>query len=410
MSGINRNLSEKIEILLDEFPAVVILGSRQVGKTTLAKQLRPDWHYVDLERHETLDAIIRDPSFFFSQYPDSLIIDEAQIYPELTQTLRGVIDENRMQKGRFILTGSSSPDLLSQTSDSLAGRIALVTLNTLKANEVHGLPLSPLYQIFETKINKKSFDLGVPPLTVQQIRDKWYTGGYPEPVLHYKADAYARWMRNFIDTYVKRDIGELFPRLNKNNYQRFFRIIGKLSGTILNQSDIARALEIRSPTVKEYLEIAEGTFLWKNLPSFESNVVKSVIKMPKGYLRDTGLLHYLLGIYDAEQLFFDPISGQSFESFVIEEILAGMEASKVENWQAYYYRTKSGSEVDLILKGPFGLLPIEIKQGTSVFGKQLTGLSKFLADYQLEIGLVINQSTEVKWLSKNILQLPVGWV
>lgn len=146
---LKRNLQAKIERLLTQFPVVVILGARQVGKTTLAKQIAPDWRYFDLENPDNYDFITRDPSFFFQQFPQHLIIDEAQVYPELFSTLRGVIDQNRDQKGRFILTGSSSPDILTGISESLAGRIAIVELGTLKANEIYQKPLSEFYSNFD---------------------------------------------------------------------------------------------------------------------------------------------------------------------------------------------------------------------------------------------------------------------
>lgn len=150
---LKRNLQSKITHLLNQFPAVVILGARQVGKTTLAKQIAPNWRYLDLEKPDDYDLISRDPVFFFQQFPQHVIIDEAQEYPGLFSVLRGVIDHHRDLKSRFILTGSSSPDILTGISESLAGRIAVIELGTLKANEIYKQPLSELYQLFTDKLH-----------------------------------------------------------------------------------------------------------------------------------------------------------------------------------------------------------------------------------------------------------------
>ena len=187
-------------------------------------------------------------------------------------------------------------------------------------------------------------------------------------------------------------------------------MIGRLSGSIVNKRDLARSLEINEKTVSHYISIAEGTYLWNSLLSFANNYNKSMLKMPKGYIRDTGLLHYLLKIKSFDELFCDPISGQSFEGFVIEEILKGLQVSMAVNWQPYYFRTKHGAEIDLILEGHFGLIPIEIKQGYSVKLKQLTAISQFIEKTKAEFGLVINQSDKIVWLKDNILQIPVNYI
>ena len=178
----------------------------------------------------------------------------------------------------------------------------------------------------------------------------------------------------------------------------------------MNKRDLASAIEVSEGTVKSYLSIADGTFLWRQLPSYEKNVLKAVIKMPKGHIRDTGLLHYLLQIQDLESLIADPIVGQSFEGFVIEELIKGLQATTLTNWQAHYYRTRNRADIDLILSGPFGVLPIEIKFGSHTRIKTLTALSAFVKEHKLPFGVLINQSDEVTWLTPEIIQIPVGWV
>jgi predicted AAA+ superfamily ATPase len=410
MNGIKRNIESKILQLLQQFPIVAILGVRQSGKTTLSKQLLPDWKYIDLENPRDYDRFTHDPLFFFNQFPQAVIIDEAQEYPELFRILRSVVDEKRRQTGRYLLTGSSSPELIAHISESLAGRIAVVELGTLKANEFYRLPLSPFYELFTHKLNQKNVIRGMAPLSNQQMQKVWLQGGYPEPVLHNKNNFYEQWMENYQNTYLNRDIAKLFPKLNKIAYRRFLVTLGKLSGTILNKRDVARAIEVSEGTIKEYISIAEGTYLWRSLTSFEKNIIKAVVKMPKGHIRDSGLLHHFLQIHDIEDLYSSPIVGTSFESFVIEEILKGLESTMVTNTQAYYYRTRNGAEIDLVLDGPFGVLPIEIKHNATVNFRQLTALNQFVEEHALPFGMLINQSDTAEWISPRIVQIPVGWL
>ena len=215
-------------------------------------------------------------------------------------------------------------------------------------------------------------------------------------------------MANYQDTYIHRDIAALFPNRNQVNFRRFISMLGCLSGQVLNRSDVARALEIGDPTVAQYLTIAEGTFLWRQLTSYENNITKSVVKMPKGHLRDTGLLHYLLRLNEHSVLMSDPIVRKSFESFVIEELMKGLQDAGVVNVDAHYYRTYKGAEIDLILQGSFGTLPIEIKYGSTVQRRQLRSLQSFVEAHQLPFGVLINQAEQVKWLTERIIQIPAG--
>jgi hypothetical protein len=407
---LTRNIHSKVTHLLQRFPVVAILGARQVGKTTLAKQVAPGWRYLDLENPDDYALVCRDPSFFFQQFPQHIIIDEAQRLPELFSVLRGVIDNQREMKGRFILTGSSSPDILTAISESLAGRIATVRLGTLKANEIYQQPLSPFYQLFTDKLQAERLPRGGGPLSLAQMQSAWLRGGYPEPILNSDDNFYDEWMYNYRDTYLNRDIAALFPRLNQYAYQRFLTMLSQLSGTILNKSEVARAIEVSEKTVAEYLEIAAGTFLWHPLTSYEKNIGKAIVKMPKGYLRDTGLLHYLLKVRTLDDLYYHSKVGTSFEGFVIEEICKGLQALPITNWSAHYYRTRGQAEIDLVLDGYFGVLPVEIKQGVQVKRSELMSLHRFIEEQQLPFGLVINQSAEALWLTPKVYQLPITWL
>lgn len=407
MTILQRNLSPLLNKYLRYFPVVAIIGARQVGKTQLAKSLGSQWEYFDLENPLDFDRISRDPVFFFKEYSHQVILDEAQECPEIFRTLRGVVDEKRQLKGRFLITGSSSPELLSQISESLAGRIGILELGTLKANEFYQKPLPEFYQIFtQEKLKPKNLAKLSPQLTSQQLKSFWLKGGYPEPRLSKQKGFYKPWMENYRSTYLNRDLRKLFPKLNITKYRRFLNMLARLSGTVVKKSDLARSLDISEPTVKEYIDIAHGTFLWRNLPSFEHQIEKSTVKMPRGHIRDSGLCHYLLKIETIEDLENDPILGRSFENFVIEEIIKGVQATGLSNWTYHYYRTKNGLEIDCVIEGPKTTIPIESKYGLSVPQKKLKTLETFINKHKLDFGILVNNAPQVEWISSNVLQVP----
>lgn len=404
-----RNITPHLVDLMGKFPAVAIIGARQVGKTTLAKTVGEDFTYVDLEKPSDYDRVTRDPEFFLKQNPSGIIFDEVQLYPKLFAVLRGVIDEQRDKKGRFILTGSSSTELLHNVSESLAGRIAIIELGTLKANELFQQPLSHFYQQFKHPLRPENFKIESQPRNFDQTQEAWFRGGYPEPCSMHDESYYQEWMTHYETTYVNRDIARLFPRLDKIAFRRFITMLGELSSKTLNKSDIGRSIGVTEPTVSDYIDIANGTFIWRSIPSFEKNVAKRIVKMPRGHIRDTGLLHHLLHIGSLKQLQSNIIAGFSFEAFVIEEILKGLQDARIPT-QAYYYRTHSGAEIDLVLEGNFGILPIEIKYGSTILSRQLRAMTEFLHEHHLPFGILINQADRIEWLTKNIIQLPAGYL
>lgn len=405
----HRNIAPHLLELLKHFPVVALIGARQVGKTTLAKEIWEDFTYLDLEKPSDYDRITRDTEFFFKQHSSRVVLDEAQLYPQLFSVLRGVVDENREEKGRFIITGSSSPELLKNISESLAGRLAIIELGTLKANEFFRRPLSEFYNLFKNPLLKENVNITSNPISFDDIQQMWFKGGYPEPCSSDSQMFYQEWMLNYTTTYVNRDIARLFPKLDKIAYRRFITMLGNLSSKIINKSDLGRSLGVSEPTVSDYIDIAAGTFLWRSLPSYEQNIVKRIVKMPRGHIRDTGLLHHLMQINSLNQLQSNIIAGFSFEAFVIEEILKGLQDSRIQA-NAYYYRTYAGAEIDLILEGSFGLLPIEIKYGSTIVGKKLRTLTEFIKEHELPYGIVINQADKIEWLTDNIIQIPAGYL
>lgn len=417
MKGKKRLLTQKIKLLLELFPAVAIIGSRQCGKSTLVRAIAPDWKYYDLDRPDDFQLISNDPLGFFSRQKDKVIIDEAQQFPELFQILRSIIDQDRSKTGRFLLTGSSSPDIVKGLSESLAGRIATVELWPFKMVEFYDKPLPKIYSLLIDKqvqnpFNRKELSQLTTDINLDQMYEHWLNGGYPEPRIKSKKQPvfHGLWMDEYFNDYIRRDIQRLFPRLNSFNFRRFIQSLSFSSGKILNQSTIARALEISSVTAKEYLDILHNTFIWRNLRSYEKNTLKQVQKMPKGFFRDQGILHHLLKLDDLDQLLLHPEAGTSFESFVIEEIIRGFQCTSQSAIDFNFYRTRDKSEIDLIVDGPFGTIPIEIKLGTKVKPQMLKPMKTFMLETKAKLGILVNNSDKIEWLTDDIVQIPAVYL
>lgn len=389
------------------FPAVVVLGARQVGKSTLIKQVLPDAVFFDLEKDSDFQRISDDPVLLLQEVDKPIIFDEAQLSPALFKALRVNIDEKRSKNGQFLLSGSSSPHLLKYISDTLAGRVAIVELNPLCWSEIIGCESNDLLTALtdETKLSNLKAHLNK-----QDLLKLCLYGGYPEPVLRIfsknsDGKLYRIWMENYIKTYVERDIRALFPQLDIYAYKRFVQMLAHSSGEMINASTFARSLDVSQPTIKKYLEIVEGTFLWRKLPPYLNNVKKRIVKMPKGHLRDTGLMNYFLRINNVNDLKAHPHYGRIWESFIIEQLIKYFDNHN-ESLNIYYYRTRNQAEIDLILETNMGLIPVEIKSGSVTRKKQLQTLTTFIEEHNCAYGLLINNGDEIYKLTKNVYQLP----
>jgi uncharacterized protein len=335
---IQRILLPQIEQALTFFPVVGIIGPRQVGKTTLAKVLEKSVNqptiFLDLERDTDRQKLV-EPEYFLQQYADRcIIIDEIQNIPTLLPLLRWLIDQDR-RPARFILTGSASPDIIKGSTETLAGRIAYFEL----------MPFS-LLEILETK-----------PLV-----EHWFRGGFPDALLAPNLEMSEMWLGNFIETFLHRDIRRIGYDITIPAMERLLKILASMSGNLLNIDDVSRSLGINSATVKKYLDILEGSFIIRRLLPFYVNTTKRLVRSPKIYIRDTGLMHRLLGIRDFEQLHGHIGFGNSWETYVIEEIVR----AGGKSFEYSFYRTQAGAEVDLILRGTSGKLTvIEIKYSSN---------------------------------------------
>ena len=323
-------------------PAVALLGARQVGKTTLAQMIasgRPSI-YLDLESPEDLIKL-SDPTAFLSLHDSKLIIlDEIQRSPDLFNVLRGLIDKNR-QAGRkgdqFLLLGSASMDLLKQSAESLAGRISYI--------EMTGLNL-----------------LEVPSKEPKEIQRLWLRGGFPQSYLADTDTLGMNWLENLIRTYLERDIPQMGFRAPANRLRRLWTMLGHLQGETINYSRLAGNLEVDGKTVSHYLDILVDLLLVRRLEPWYANVKKRLVKSPRFYIRDSGILHRLLGIPDYDALLSNPVVGKSWEGFVVENILSVLPVTA----ETYFYRTAAGAEIDLLLRlSSSELWAIEIKKGAA---------------------------------------------
>lgn len=331
---IERALKKTIESSLTYFPVCAILGPRQVGKSTLAKEILTKFQnsiYLDLEKPSDL-AKLAQPELYLEMHKDKLIcLDEIQRKPDLFPVLRSLIDDDR-RPGKFLILGSASPDLLKQTSETLAGRIEYLELTPFQEEELDG----------------------------EHFMNYWVRGGFPDSYLAPNDELSHRWRSNFVTTFLERDLRNLGINATTENLRRFWTMCAHFHGQILNLSKLGQALSLSHTTIQRYLDIMQATFMIRILQPFVSNTKKRLIKSPKLYIRDSGIAHFLLDIDNFEDLAGNPNFGASFEGVVIENVI-----SQCKNWIPTYYRSSHGAEIDLILSKGKKQIAIECKASKS---------------------------------------------
>ncbi|MDP1931610.1 MAG: ATP-binding protein [Gammaproteobacteria bacterium] len=338
---LKRHITENLQATIAQVPAVALLGARQIGKTTLARFVAQDINsiYLDLEAPEDL-LKLSDPASFLNLHTDKLVIlDEIQRSPDLFPVLRGLIDKNREQgrkAGQFLLLGSASMDLLRQSSESLAGRISYIEMGGLN--------------VVETESSQES-------------RQKlWLRGGFPDSYLAADDAAAMDWLENLIRTYLERDIPQWGFRVPAARLRRLWTMLAHLHGETINYSKLAANLEVDAKTVTHYLDILTDLLLVRRVEPWHADVKKRLVKSPRYYVRDSGILHRLLGINSYGHLLSNPVLGKSWEGFVMENILSVLPRRA----ESYFYRTAAGAEIDLVLKMPSSeIWAIEIKHGVA---------------------------------------------
>ncbi len=376
---IERRIALNLTERLDETPAVALLGPRQVGKTTLARTIgeqRPSL-YLDLES-DADRARLTEPELYLAQHEDKLVIlDEVHRLPGLFQILRGLIDEGRrkgLRTGRFLLRGSASLDLLRQSGESLAGRISYLEMGPVDGSEVPAAEIPKL----------------------------WNRGGFPDSLLAADDRRSQRWRQDFIRTYLERDVPMLGPRIAAETLRRFWTMLAHHQSGLLNAAEFARSLGVDGKTVASYLDLLVDLLLVRRLEPWHSNAGKRLVKSPRVYVRDSGLVHTLLGLATLEDVLGHPVAGASWEGFVIETLIA----AAPEGTQANFYRTAAGAEIDLLLRSPRGeLWAIEVKR--SLAPSLERGFHHACADLKPQRRIVVYPGTEAYPLSQDVEVMPL---
>ncbi|MFM8744143.1 MAG: ATP-binding protein [Cytophagales bacterium] len=376
---IKRHIIPQIQTLLKQFPVVGIVGPRQVGKTTLAKDLVKTTNkkglYLDLELPSDLN-LLRDAELFFKEHLDTqLVLDEIHHKPDLFPVMRSLIDLKR-KPGRFLVTGSASPAVIQHGSETLAGRIAFCELHPFSITE-----------------------------TNDDFKKLWLRGGFPDSYLAKSMGDSMRWRENFIQTYIQRDVPSLGLVANKNTLRKLLQMIAHSQGSVVNYSSLSKSLGISVTTIINYVEVLEDTFVIRKLPAYHTNIKKRLVKASKLFIRDTGLLHSLWGADSIRGLLSHHLVGHSWEGFVIQQIAAHLKGT----YEMFYYRTQDGAEVDLVItKSTKPIVSIEIKfSDNPVLSK---GNHIALADLKAKYNLIITPTAKDHAYDKNsrVFSLPTA--
>lgn len=344
---IPRNLEPILTSALANMPVVALLGPRQVGKTTLALEIAEQGFdkkssYLDLELDTDL-AKLTDPESYLRGFENQLlIIDEVQRKPDLFRILRGLVDIRKRageKAGQFLLLGSASRDLLQQSSETLAGRIRYLELSPFSALEIY-----------------KTDPLGF------NLQKLWFRGGFPSSYLADTDNESWEWRNDFISSYVERDIPLMGPQVSATRMKKFWTMLSHYHGQQVVLTEIGKSLEVSHTTIKSYLDILTDFYMVRQIQPWAGNTKKRLVKSPKIYLRDTGILHKLLNISNFDSLLGNPVLGTSWEGFIIENIIMGLSSK----WQYSYYRTTGQTEIDLVLEAPNNQIwAIEIKRSAA---------------------------------------------
>lgn len=353
---IHRAIEPSLAIAISQFPAVLITGPRQTGKSTLVRHALPKYTYVTLDDSMARAMAVQDPELFLSAYPEPLIIDEIQYAPELFSYLKLRIDQDRQKYGRYVLTGSQTFQLMKGVSESLAGRIALLQLYPLSWEELSPSPPGDA-------------------ASLQQIVQGFYPQFQIEPLLNRHL-----WFSAYVAAYLERDVRNIKAISDLSRFQMFLSSLAVRAGQLLNMAEVARECSISEPTVKDWLSILEATYVIFLLRPYHLNRIKRQVKSPKVFFVDTGLLCHLLGIDDPSRLQRMDARGHIFENMVIAEAIKKA-SHRLERTEFFFYRTAGGVEVDLLVEQQGELRAYEIKCSKTLKREMGNGLLSFLAEY-----------------------------
>ena len=377
---IERHYGPLLRRLLRRFPSVTILGPRQCGKTTFIRRALPDWTYLDLERPSDSAPLAADPEARLNQLGDRVIFDEAQRVPEVFPILRGVIDRRRSRNGRFVLLGSASPSLVRQISESLAGRTAFLDLSPFRWGEV--------------KAHRQTGGLAT----------LWFRGGFPPAFLERDERGRHEWLESYARAFIERDLPALGIEVSASQMRKLWTMLAHCNGGVWNASQLASSLGVSYHTVNRYVDILEQTFLIRKLPPYFANIGKRLVKSPKIYFRDTGLLHFFLGIHSAPALDTHPARGMSWEAFIIDQLISASQQAE-PGCQAYFWRTSQGNEIDLLVSIGTKKIPFEIKLHSAPTAQDGATLLQCMRDLRLARGYLIHSGREHYSLGNGVTAL-----
>ena len=401
-SYITRSLEPVLQKAVAEFPAVVLVGPRQSGKTTLLKHLYGDQYpIISLESPDIRLAALNDPRGFLNLYPPPVVFDEIQYAPELLPYIKEHVDAHRERLGQYLLTGSQNLLLMQHVTESLAGRAAVLKLLPMSRWEVNLHP----QRVLPWEIGKAP---SLPDLPVMELWGRILRGFYPEIVCNPDRDA-RLWQASYVQTYLERDIRNLRNIGDLTLFQTFLRALAARSAQILNLSELSREIGVSVNTAKDWISILEASFQIFILRPYFANIGKRLVKSPKVYFMDTGLLCYLVGLRDVEHAASGPMGGAIFENLVVAEFFK-IFIHRGEEPALYYWRTTAGSEVDLVVETQSGLIPLEIKQSETLRSEMAREIINFQKDFEGKAaqGYVIHPGKIILPLGKGVTSLPLA--
>lgn len=403
---INRHILPYLERMKKQFRVLLITGSRQVGKATLLKnKLLPEYDYVTLDDFSDLSIAQKDAALFFKNHPLPVIVDEVQRAPNLFLQIK-LLADNSEEKGKIILTGSQSYKLLSNASDSLAGRVCIINMSSLSLREKYGIDFNTEFLPTEEYISKRKNFIK----TYENLWNHIWRGSMPE-----LADDTIEWesfYRSYIRTYIDRDVADLIDVKNLVKFNNFMQCIASRVGELFNADSLARDVGVTSKTISQWTSILESSGVIKLLQPYEKNVSNRAVKTPKIYFMDTGLVCHLVGWSSSQVAMNGAMSGSLFENFVISEIIKSYYNSGHDSKDIYFYRDKDKKEIDLIIEKDNILYPIEIKksaQPTIDMAKSLSVLHK-IPGKTVGQGCILCQCDKMHYLSDNVAALPVEYI
>lgn len=379
---IARHISDQILEAATQYPAVAVTGPRQSGKTTLCRELFPDYAYANLEKPETRQFAQEDPNGFLAQFDKPVILDEVQRVPELFSYIMPLVDEHK-KMGEFVLSGSQNFHLQQAVSQSLAGRCSTLKLLPLSFRELNGKPNHDIFGLGEETPNL--------PETPENPFGQIFRGGYP-PIYDRRIKP-TNWYAQYTQSYLERDVRQLVNVGDLDTFERFLRLAAGRSGQILNMDSLANDVGVSPVTVKRWISLLAASYIIFLLRPHSRNFNKRLIKTPKLYFFDTGLLCYLLGIRSVENLELHSQRGAIFETYIISEFRKACFNAGVEP-PMYYWRDTQGHEVDLIIEDGEKLFPIEIKSGQTVSGSMFEGLDYWRKLDRSDTGMLIYGGSE----------------